>query len=114
MPLNSKYNQNQIVSKQLVGILGIGAIGSVMAKELSLNQNLELFFFNRSEKKEIQVQFKDKIHQLSTINSNEISAENQLDWLVICLKEYHFEGAKNWFKKMRERLIMSRLFSFLE
>ena len=87
-------------TKQLVGILGVGAIGSVIAKELSINQNLELFFFNRSEKKEIQVQFKNKIYQLNTTNSYEFSPKNQLDWLVICLKEYHFTDAKDWFQKL--------------
>ncbi len=100
MPPSSKYNQNQIVSKQLVGILGVGAIGSVIAKELSFNKNIELFFFHRSEKKEIQVQFEDKKYKLPATNSFGNLQGNQLDWLIICLKEYHFEGAKIWFEKL--------------
>jgi len=100
MSPSSKYNQNQIVSKRLVGILGVGAIGAVIAKELSFNKNLKLNYFNRSKKKEIQVQHFEDFYKINTSNSFDISNKNQLDWLIICLKEYHFEGAKNWFEKL--------------
>jgi len=100
VPLNSKYNQKPIVSKQLIGILGVGAIGSVISKELSFNKNIELFFFHRSEKKEIHIQSEDEFYHLNTTNSFENLGQDQLDWLIICLKEYHFEGAKDWFEKL--------------
>ena len=75
-----------------VGIFGIGAIGSLITKYITTNQKNNYFFYNRSHKDKISIQFDDQLTdipiQISTIKNQ------QLDWLIICLKEYHVDNAK--------------------
>lgn len=81
-----------------VGIFGIGAIGSVLAKYLTRHADNECFFYNRTEHKFTKVKFKEKetVIQLD-INAN---AQGNLDWLIICIKENHFEKAKDDIRKL--------------
>ena len=73
-----------------VGIYGLGAIGSLVTKYLNSNTKNKYYYFNRSEKNEIKISFKD---EMSSIQVELSSAENQnLDWLIICLKEYHIKS----------------------
>jgi len=83
-----------------VGILGIGAIGSVISSLLFENEQIELFHFNRSKKKEIKI--KTPFEELSyLIDCQTVATKNkELDWLIICLKEHHYQNAKNWFEKL--------------
>ena len=81
-----------------VGIFGIGAIGSLITKYISSNQKNNYFFFNRSDKDRISIQFED---QLTDIPINTSTNKNQqLDWLIVCLKEYHFDKAKEQLKEL--------------
>ncbi len=100
MHQSSKYNQKAIASKKQIGILGIGAIGSVIASLLFQNKNLHLYYFNRSKKLETKVHFEGTSTLIDLTNPKLISTSNQLDWLIICLKEYHFAEAKNWLEKL--------------
>lgn len=74
-----------------IGIFGIGAIGSLITKNIIRNQANKYFFFNRSEKKSITIQFEET----EAIIVIDVSAEIEfpLDWLIVCLKEYHVQGA---------------------
>ncbi len=74
-----------------IGIFGVGAIGSLLSKYLIQNDKNKCFFFNRSLKKEIKISFHNRVKVIPL----EISKDNNhhLDWLIICLKEYHFEDA---------------------
>jgi 2-dehydropantoate 2-reductase len=73
-----------------IGIFGLGAIGSVMATYLNDIPNLELFYFNRSSKSQISIDGPlGKTDIIFSLNPTTFS----LDWLLICLKEYHYESA---------------------
>ncbi len=86
--------------KVKVGILGVGAIGSVMASQLFANQNIDLHYFNRSPKKEIRLQSPIRFFDFKINTQTELSEKIEMDWLIICLKEYHFKEAGNWFEKL--------------
>ena len=74
-----------------IGILGIGAIGSLMTKYLVRNRTNKYFFYNRSKKDRILVEYEGKLDDISIeISNNQIQ---KLDWLIVCLKEYHFQDA---------------------
>jgi len=74
-----------------VGLFGIGAIGSLITKYITRNPSNNCTFYNRSDKNSISIQYND---QRETIPIHLSSTENQnLDWLIVCLKAYHFEVA---------------------
>lgn len=80
-----------------IGVLGIGAIGTVVS--LSLKDNNTIYYFNRSQKASLKLQFLNENIQKPislSIPDNTII----LDWLIICLKEYHYKDASNVFKKL--------------
>lgn len=88
------------MEKVKVGILGIGAIGSVMVCHLAKQPNVELFLFNRTPKNRIQLKTPHHSFDLKiTTHSNQVE-KIELDWLIICLKEYHYKNAKHWFPKL--------------
>jgi len=74
-----------------IGIFGIGSIGSLLSKYILLTEKHNCYFFNRSPKHEIYITFRKKTFlksiQLST------NVPKRLDWLIVCLKEYHYEEA---------------------
>ena len=88
------------MKKTKVGILGIGAIGSVIITGLFKNKNLELHHFNRSKKEVAMVQFFDTFYSIPLNIQQDIFIPIKLDWLIICLKEHQFEIAKNLFQKL--------------
>ncbi len=74
-----------------IGILGIGAIGSVISKYIIGNPANNYFFFNRSEKNSIQIEHKNGLADIH-IELSPTSDQN-LDWLIVCLKKYHVPEA---------------------
>ncbi|GJM34228.1 MAG: 2-dehydropantoate 2-reductase [Saprospiraceae bacterium] len=86
--------------KKNVGILGIGAIGSVISILLKDNKNLELGYFNRSVRKVVKIKRADVAIDMPIRCHTSVELDNPLDWLIICLKEYHFTKAKTWLKKL--------------
>jgi 2-dehydropantoate 2-reductase len=74
-----------------IGILGIGAIGSLLTKYLVKNRTNNYFYFNRTKKDRIKIEFQSNLDDIPI----EISCPKQhkLDWLIVCLKEYHFHDA---------------------
>lgn len=83
-----------------IGILGCGAIGSVISSQLFDNQKAQLFHYNRSEIKKINLETNSKLFSYSIDCQTVINENQKLDWLIICLKEHHFEQASNWFKNL--------------
>lgn len=79
-----------------IGIFGVGAIGSVLAKYLCYNSSNRLFYYNRSKLDGIHIQFKGKNIALSV--DIESQGNERLDWLIICLKEYQILEAKESIK----------------
>ncbi|WP_074410087.1 MULTISPECIES: ketopantoate reductase C-terminal domain-containing protein [Aquimarina] len=76
-----------------IGILGLGAIGSVMSRILVAHPENEIFYYTRTPKSKIKIQFQDEKIEIP-INSKKERSE-ELDWLLICLKEYHFDTAND-------------------
>jgi len=75
-----------------IAIFGLGAIGSVLSKYLLKDKNNQLFFFNRSPKKEIQIKFDGQLNSYPVEIGN--SSEGSFDWIIVCLKTYHLDAAK--------------------
>lgn len=75
-----------------IGILGVGAIGSVMS--LALKEGLECLLFNRSPRVKISVEFAGKMI-VNEVECIEPFTAPELDWLLVCLKAYQYEGASN-------------------
>ncbi|MEL6970796.1 MAG: 2-dehydropantoate 2-reductase [Bacteroidota bacterium] len=83
-----------------VGVLGLGAIGHLIAAQLWEKSGLQLHFFNRTERHNLS--FKDHLGQLldRPINCQISPARQRLDWLFICLKTYHYLDAAVWFQHL--------------
>lgn len=88
------------MKKTKIGILGVGAIGSVMASQLFDHPNVNLFYFNRSPKTKIRLQAPQRFFDFKIKVETNFFEKMELDWLIICLKEYHFQSAQNWFEKL--------------
>ena len=88
------------MNRTKVGVLGIGAIGSLISYLLRSNKEIELAFYNRSIKNDIHLKFlEDEINFPISID-NDLKKAVELDWLIICLKEHHYKYAKHWFKNV--------------
>ena len=74
-----------------VGIFGIGKIGSVLVKHLHQIKSNQYFYFNRSNKTEIKIKYQDTLSTISICLSE--SNDIKLDWLIVCIKEYHYKEA---------------------
>ncbi len=82
-----------------IGIFGIGAIGSLITKYIIRNQQNRYFFFNRTTEKDvIRILFNEQQSKIPIEISTQI--DQTLDWLIICLKEYHIDGAENQLKEL--------------
>ncbi len=86
-----------------IAILGLGAIGSVMVKYLSEEPRHDLFFFNRSQKDTIRIQCAQDEHILSIQLSKPEELAQDLDYLIICLKAYHYPTAKEIIEQLITR-----------
>lgn len=87
-------------SKNAIGILGIGAIGTVMAHQLQQQTTNELFYFSKTKKPSLQLISEANTIEIPIKVQTSISKPIALDWLIICLKEHHFKHAKSWFSKL--------------
>ncbi len=77
-----------------IAILGIGAIGTVIANTLRSIPTNRLSYFSRTPKDFIKLIIDG--NQIAFPIDLQLRNENKIkpDWLIICLKAYHFEGAK--------------------
>ncbi len=74
-----------------VGIFGIGAIGSVLTKYLIRNVDNEYHFFNRTKNKSISITHMQQVDEIPLDFSKGLNTN--LDWLIVCLKEYQVKEA---------------------
>lgn len=49
-----------------IGILGLGAIGSVIATALKKNEATHLFYYNRSAKDQLRLKYQDALFQTNS------------------------------------------------
>jgi 2-dehydropantoate 2-reductase len=85
---------------QRVGILGLGAIGHVIAAQLFQKSGIQIYFFNRSPRNKLRIQLFDGQQLDHEIECLLDPQPVQLDWLFICLKAYHYPGAEEWFANL--------------
>jgi 2-dehydropantoate 2-reductase len=83
-----------------VGIVGLGAIGSVIAKALHSNEKVELFYYTRTVKKEINVKYDSKITAFPIKCESLSESEIELDWVIVCLKAHQFRSAHDLLKSL--------------
>ncbi|MBL4705565.1 MAG: hypothetical protein JKY54_13660 [Flavobacteriales bacterium] len=83
-----------------IGILGVGAIGSVLAFDLQRSEANELFHYSRTKKEEIKIKVESTEFEIPINLETTITASPKLDWLIICLKEHQYAEAKDWFLKL--------------
>lgn len=83
--------------KNKIGILGVGAIGSVLSYELLKKDKNELFYFSRTKKNYLKISSNDFQFEIKINVETTITNSPNLDWLIICLKEHQYSGARNWF-----------------
>ena len=74
-----------------IGIFGIGAIGSVLLNYLRQNEDNELYQFNRTTFDSLSLTHTHQEFSLPITLSN--LDDYNLDWLIICIKEYHVNSA---------------------
>lgn len=80
-----------------IGILGVGAIGSVIAHHLLSNSSNAIFYYSRTPKTSLKLQI-DGIFKNTSIHVTTLPNQTQdLDWLIICLQEHQFPHATSWF-----------------
>lgn len=75
-----------------IGVFGVGAIGCVLT--CSLLEQFKVYYFNRSAKTSVSLLYKGVTLNKEIQLTNNKDFES-LDWLIICIKGYHYENAKN-------------------
>jgi len=80
-----------------IGVFGIGAIGTVIS--LAIRDQFSIFYFNRSNRSNLALAYKDELTK-KNIRLTPISNHEKLDWLLICIKEYHFSDALSNLSKL--------------
>ena len=74
-----------------VGVFGIGAIGSLLVKYLNQNKENRYFYFSKSKKDTVTINYQGSQDRFPIKLCTQLSLN--LDWLIICLKEYHVAEA---------------------
>ncbi len=80
-----------------IGILGVGAIGSVISFDLMKSKSNELSYYSRTIKKKLKITIEGTEFEIPINLMTSNTDIPKLDWLVICLKEYQYSAARNWF-----------------
>ncbi|MFK7934059.1 MAG: ketopantoate reductase C-terminal domain-containing protein [Saprospiraceae bacterium] len=83
-----------------IGILGVGSIGSVIARYLAERKAVELSGFNRSNRVKTIVYFQNQRFDISIPIHTTPQVAVRLDWIFICLKEHQFVDAKPFLAKL--------------
>ncbi len=84
--------------KQNIAIFGLGCIGSVLAKQLHTNTAFNTLYFNRSDKDKIRILYNKQPVSFPIQLTKE--KDIILDWLIVCLKEYHYTDAISQIKTL--------------
>lgn len=83
-----------------IGIIGLGAIGSVIANILNENKRIDLYYFTRSQKHNIAIRYKERLTSFPITCENLEKPDHHLDWLIICLKANQTKSANDLFHKL--------------
>ncbi|MDD7886212.1 ketopantoate reductase family protein [Flavivirga sp. 57AJ16] len=80
-----------------IGIFGLGAIGSALA--VKINGEHKVYYYNRSNRDKIKI-LCNGVQYEKEIELSNVDTSYNLDWLIICLKEYHYKSALSDLKKL--------------
>ncbi|MBL4649291.1 MAG: hypothetical protein JKY03_06125 [Aureispira sp.] len=83
-----------------IGILGLGAIGSVLAAHLKKKEGVKFYYYNRSPRKAIELQYEEDVIYQSITCQTKLEKKIGLDWLIICLKEHQYTNIEIWLSKL--------------
>lgn len=83
---------------QQVGILGLGAIGHVVATQLLDKSGIQVHYFNRSPRNQLRIKLFNGQCIDQKVNCHTQTVSIVLDWLIICLKANHYPAAHLWFE----------------
>lgn len=83
-----------------VGIVGLGCIGSVIAKYLSQDKSILVHYFSKTPKTNISIKQLNSTKSLSVQLSKPSTFKTELDWIFICLKKYHYQEAQQTFGQL--------------
>ena len=89
-----------MAQKTKIGVLGLGAIGSVVSLLLEKSQAHELHYYNRSQRASLKVIVQDQKAEHPIEVHTTLTSSPDLDWLVICLKEHQYTQAHNWLQQL--------------
>ena len=82
-----------------VGIIGLGCIGSIMTKYLSKNPSIKFYFFSKTAKSTISIHYLNQSQTIPIQLEDSSAFKIELDWVLICLKKYHYPAADVSFSK---------------
>ena len=83
--------------KNKIAIIGLGSIGSVLAKTLIPNQDHSLFFYTRTIKTEIKIEYNSQLKILPVKCETAPYSNEKLDWVIVCLKAHQIQSASSIF-----------------
>nr|WP_321236777.1 ketopantoate reductase C-terminal domain-containing protein [uncultured Psychroserpens sp.] len=87
-------------TKTTIGILGVGAIGTVIAYHLQQLTLHELFYFSRTKKDSLNLIIDHATIKIPVGIQTKTITPKTLDWLIICLKEHQYQQAQHWFSEL--------------
>ena len=87
-------------AKNQIGILGVGAIGTIVAYHLHKNTNNKLSYFSRTKKSHLKLISNNTYFDIPIKIQTSLLNPIALDWLIICLKANQYEQAQHWFSKL--------------
>ena len=99
------------MEKLLIGILGVGAIGSVIASHFLANEELSILYYNRSPRSNIRIISGENVLHWNIHCFTKLGEKQELDWLIICIKEHQYHEARDWIRELvskRTKVVLIR------
>ncbi|MDG5493008.1 ketopantoate reductase family protein [Psychroserpens sp. SPM9] len=87
-------------NKTTIGILGVGAIGTVIACHLQEQIKNELFYFSRTKREQLHLISKTSTYTIPVDIQTETTTSPNLDWLIVCIKAHQYNDAQQWFSPL--------------
>lgn len=90
-----------IAPQPRIAILGIGAIGSVITKEL--HKQFDISLYSRTAKQEINISDPNGKYSIPLQTNKNLPPDNIFDWLFVCLKEHQIKEALSYWHPLLSR-----------
>jgi len=83
-----------------VAVVGVGAIGGVLAGLLQSGGAHELLLCTRRPLKQLMVETPDGVVRVQACNLTDPAEASPVDWVIVATKTYDCAGAKLWLQKL--------------